>query len=106
MIDLFANDFGVTNRSVNFLLGLVGRALTALLRPAATVTEVFFQRKMGERYFSPLSALAGLGSDDAVYARIQLGVPTASWSVLTLTGAWADLKRGGGRLIRLTGPVS
>ena len=52
------------------------------------------------------SALAGLGSDDAVYARIQLGVPTASWSVLTLTGAWADLKRGGGRLIRLTGPVS
>lgn len=59
-IDVFADDFGLTNQSVNFLLGFLGRVVTTLIRPVATVTEVFFRRKMGERYFSPVGAFAGL----------------------------------------------
>jgi phosphohistidine phosphatase len=52
------------------------------------------------------SALAGLGSDEATYARIQLGVPTASWSVLKLLGPWSELTRGSARLERLQVPAS
>ena len=52
------------------------------------------------------SALAGLGSDEATHARIQLGVPTASWSVLVPTGPWAELSRGGARLVRLGVPAA
>jgi len=51
------------------------------------------------------TALAGLGSDEATYARVQLGVPTAAWSVSTITGAWADLVRGSARLVRLHVPA-
>jgi phosphohistidine phosphatase len=47
------------------------------------------------------AALAALGSDEATYARVHLGVPTASWSVLAPVGPWADLARGSARLLRL-----
>lgn len=50
-------------------------------------------------------ALAGLGSDEATYGRVQLGVPTAAWSVSTVLGPWADLTRGGARLVRLHVPA-
>ena len=52
------------------------------------------------------AALAGLGSDDAAHARIQLGVPTASWSVLAPLGPWADLARGSARLLALHLPAA
>ncbi len=52
------------------------------------------------------AALAGLGSDEATYARIQLGVPTGSWSVLAPVGPWADLARGSARLLRLGVPAA
>lgn len=52
------------------------------------------------------AALAALGSDEASYARIQLGVPTASWSVLAPFGPWADLDRGSARLLRLGVPAA
>jgi len=51
------------------------------------------------------TALAGLGSDDATYVRIQLGVPTAAWSVSTVLGPWAELARGGALLERLHVPA-
>jgi phosphohistidine phosphatase len=51
------------------------------------------------------TALAALGSDEATYARVQLGVPTASWSVLAPRGAWADLARGSARQLRLGVPA-
>ncbi len=50
-------------------------------------------------------ALAGLGSDEATYARVQLGVPTAAWSVSTVLRPWADLARGSARLLRLHVPA-
>ena len=52
------------------------------------------------------AALAALGSDEATYARIQLGVPTASWSVLAPLGRWADLVRGSARLLHLGVPAA
>lgn len=52
------------------------------------------------------AALAGLGSDEATYARVQAGVPTAAWSVLAPVGSWADLARGGARLLRLGVPAA
>jgi phosphohistidine phosphatase len=51
------------------------------------------------------AALAGLGSDEATYARVQLGVPTAAWSVSTVLGPWSDLARGSARLLRLHVPA-
>jgi phosphohistidine phosphatase len=51
------------------------------------------------------AALAGLGSDEATYARVQAGVPTAAWSVSAVLGAWADLARGSARLVRLHVPA-
>ena len=47
------------------------------------------------------TALAALGSDEATYERVRLGVPTASWMVLAPAGPWADLARGSARLLRL-----
>ncbi len=51
------------------------------------------------------TALAGLGSDEATYGRVRLGVPTAAWTVLSLVGPWAELTRGGARLERLFVPA-
>ncbi|ROS30404.1 histidine phosphatase family protein [Cellulomonas sp. PhB150] len=34
--------------------------------------------------------LAGPGSEEAAYRRVQVGVPTASWSVLESPASWAD----------------
>ena len=51
------------------------------------------------------AALAGLGSDEATYSRIQLGVPTGGWTVSTVMGPWADLAKGGARLVRLHVPA-
>lgn len=51
------------------------------------------------------TALAGLGSDEATYGRIVLGVPTAAWSVSVVTGPWADVARGSARLTRLHVPA-
>ena len=53
----------------------------------------------------PATALAGLGSDEATYGRILLGVPTAAWSVSVVTGPWADVARGSARLTRLHVPA-
>ena len=51
------------------------------------------------------TTLAGLGSDEATYARVRLGVPTAASSVSAVLGAWADLAPGSARLTRLHVPV-
>ncbi len=50
-------------------------------------------------------ALAGLGSDEATFARVRIGVPTAAWSVLTHLSPWSDLARGAARLERLSSPA-
>lgn len=48
--------------------------------------------------------LAGPGSDEAALARVQVGVPTASWSVLAVDGPWSGLTTAGATLERLGVP--
>ena len=47
------------------------------------------------------ATLAGPESDDAARARVQVGVPTASWSLLELDGEWDDVAPGAARLLQL-----
>lgn len=51
------------------------------------------------------TALAGLGSDEATYARVRMGMPTAAWTVLAQPGGWSELARGSARLERLHVPA-
>jgi phosphohistidine phosphatase len=48
--------------------------------------------------------LAGPESDVAALARVRVGVPTASWSLLEWDGDWSDLDRGAATLVRLGVP--
>lgn len=48
------------------------------------------------------TALAGPHSDPTTLARVRVGVPTASWSLLTVDTGWAGLETGGATLRRLT----
>ncbi|MFC4616949.1 SixA phosphatase family protein [Cellulomonas algicola] len=47
------------------------------------------------------ATLAGPDSDGAALSRVQVGVPTASWSVLGFTGPWSGLAPAGATLERL-----
>ena len=51
------------------------------------------------------AALAGSGADDAALARVRVGVSTASYSVLEVPTAWADLEPDGARLLRVVDPA-
>jgi phosphohistidine phosphatase len=51
------------------------------------------------------AALAGPGSDTAAMARVRVGVPTATYSVLDVPGAWADLVPDAARLLRVVSPA-
>ena len=81
----------------------VGSLLDLLLRlpeDARTVLVVGHEPTM-----SRLAAtLAGPGSDEAALARVQVGVPTASWSVLDVAEPWARLGGGAATLVRLGVP--
>jgi phosphohistidine phosphatase len=46
--------------------------------------------------------LAGPGSDPTTLARVRVGVPTASWSLLEVATSWRELSTGGATLQRLT----
>lgn len=48
--------------------------------------------------------LAGPDSDPTTLARVRVGVPTASWSLLDVPSGWADLTSRGASLRRLTLP--
>ncbi|WP_028047852.1 histidine phosphatase family protein [Cellulomonas sp. URHE0023] len=48
------------------------------------------------------AALAGPESDPATVARVRAGVPTASWSLLTVGTPWRELDSGGATLRGLT----
>lgn len=48
--------------------------------------------------------LAGPDSDATTLARVRVGVPTASWSLLEWDGEWSDLDRGAATLVRLGVP--
>ena len=50
------------------------------------------------------ATLAGPESDPATVARVQLGVPTASWSWLELAGSWDEVEPRAARLVRLVTP--
>lgn len=50
------------------------------------------------------AALAGPGSDEAAVARVRVGVPTATYSVLEISGAWADLEPDAARLLTVISP--
>jgi phosphohistidine phosphatase len=50
------------------------------------------------------AGLAGPDSDPATVARVRVGVPTASWSLLDVASGWAGLEPGGATLRRLTLP--
>ncbi|MCC2314656.1 SixA phosphatase family protein [Cellulomonas xiejunii] len=45
--------------------------------------------------------LAGPGSDPAALVRVRVGVPTGSWTVLELAGAWTSLVPASARLVTL-----
>ncbi|WP_029287606.1 histidine phosphatase family protein [Cellulomonas sp. HZM] len=49
-------------------------------------------------------AWGGPGSDEVAYLRVQVGVPTASWSLLELDAPWASWERSSARLVGLTTP--
>ncbi|MCR6689832.1 MULTISPECIES: SixA phosphatase family protein [Cellulomonas] len=80
------------------------RSLLALLADApddvATLVVVGHEPTMSHL----ASTLAGPGSDEAALARVQVGVPTASWSLLEHTGPWGDLAPRAARLARLVTP--
>ena len=48
------------------------------------------------------AGLAGPDSDPTTLARVRVGVPTASWSLLTVGTPWSELTSGGATLRRLT----
>ncbi|WP_426595447.1 SixA phosphatase family protein [Cellulomonas sp. McL0617] len=48
------------------------------------------------------AGLAGPDSDPTTLARVRVGVPTASWSLLAVGTTWADLTPGSATLRRLT----
>ena len=48
--------------------------------------------------------MAGPGSQAEVLARVRAGVPTASWTVLELDGAWDEVAPGALRLVSLHRP--
>jgi phosphohistidine phosphatase len=48
------------------------------------------------------AGLAGPDSDETTLARVRVGVPTASRSLLTVHTSWAGLESGGATLVRLT----
>ncbi|WP_019137350.1 SixA phosphatase family protein [Cellulomonas massiliensis] len=48
--------------------------------------------------------LAGPASDPAAFARVRVGVPTASWSLLETTTGWGEVGRGSMVLARLVTP--
>lgn len=50
------------------------------------------------------ATLAGPESDPATVARVQLGVPTASWSWLEIAGPWDAVEPRAARLVRLVTP--
>jgi len=50
------------------------------------------------------ATLAGPDSDPAAVARVQVGVPTASWSWLELDGSWSAVEPRVARLVRLVTP--
>lgn len=81
------------------------RSLIGLLREveeqAATVLVVGHEPTVSQT----AAALAGPGSDDAATARVRVGVPTATYSVLEVDGAWADLVPDAARLVRVVSPA-
>ncbi len=83
----------VYDAGVRSLLSLVASA------PAAVRTLVVVGHEPTMSHAA--ATLAGPGSDEAAVARVQVGVPTASWAWLELDGAWADLQPRAARLLRL-----
>jgi phosphohistidine phosphatase len=81
------------------------RSLIGLLReldePAGTVLVVGHEPTVSQT----AAALAGPGSDDASVARVRVGVPTATYSVLEVDGPWAELVPDAARLLRVVAPA-
>ncbi len=50
-------------------------------------------------------ALAGPGSDEAAVARVRVGVPTGTYSVLDVPGGWDTLEPDAARLLRVVPPA-
>ncbi|GEL93384.1 SixA phosphatase family protein [Cellulomonas composti] len=50
------------------------------------------------------ATLAGPGSDEDAWSRVQVGVPTASWSLIELDGDWDTVASQAGRLIKVVTP--
>ncbi|HEX7806525.1 MAG TPA: histidine phosphatase family protein [Cellulomonas sp.] len=51
------------------------------------------------------ATLAGPGSDEPCLARVRVGMPTGSYSVLETDISWAQLEPDGARLLRLVTPA-
>ncbi|MGV8978758.1 MAG: SixA phosphatase family protein [Cellulomonas sp.] len=51
------------------------------------------------------ATLAGPGSDEPCVARVRIGMPTGSYSVLETDADWSGLEPDGARLVRLVTPA-
>ncbi len=87
----------VTDDLYDATTGDLVAAVQAVPADAVTVLVVGHEPTMSHA----AATLAGDGSDAEVVARVQRGVPTASWSVLELDGGWEATAPGGLRLVHL-----
>lgn len=90
----------VTDALYDASTGDLAALVHALPEQAVTVLVVGHEPTMSHA----AATFAGPGSDDAVLARVQRGVPTAAWSVLELDGAWDATAPGALRLVRVVVP--
>lgn len=86
----------VYHAGVSDLIDLLRRVPDA----ARTVLVVGHEPTMSQT----ATILAGEGSAPEAVARVRVGVPTATFSILEIAGAWQDLERGTGRLTGVVSP--
>jgi uncharacterized protein YqgC (DUF456 family) len=63
----------MTDKITDAMIHAVLALLVMLIRPVATLTEIFFRKDMGERYFTSWNAIAGYWI--LAFASIPLGMP-------------------------------
>jgi phosphohistidine phosphatase len=79
-----------------------GGAILARVRRAKATNLLVIGHNPGLQHF--VLRLAGAGSDESVFKKIEAKFPTAALARFTLDGDWADLAFGGARLTHCLRP--